>query len=140
MASFSKFNAFVEALALKKLNLSTDTIKVMLSNTAMSATNSIKSDLTEISAGNGYTSGGNTATVTSAAQTSGTFKLVLADPAAFVASGGSIGPFRYVAIYSDTATNKDLIGYYDYGTSITLADGESFQVDFDPTNGVLTIA
>lgn len=140
MAAFSKFNAFVEALALKKLDLSTDTIKVMLTNTAPSASNSVKADLTEITAGNGYTSGGNTATVTSASQTSGTFKLVLADPAAFVASGGSIGPFRYVAIYSDTATNKDLIGYYDYGSSITLAAGESFQVDFDQTNGVLTIA
>ena len=140
MAAFSKFNAFVEGLALGKFNLSTNTLKVLLTNTAPLATNSVKADLTEISSGNGYTSGGNTASVTSASQAGGVFKLVLGDPATFSASGGSIGPFRWAVLYSDTATNKDLIGYWDYGSSITLASGESFAVDFDPTTGVLTLA
>jgi len=140
MAAFNKFNSFVEALAEKVHNLGSDTLKVMLTNTAPVATNSVKADLTEISAGNGYTAGGNTASVTSSAQTSGTYKLVLGDPATWTASGGSIGPFRYAALYNDTATNKELIGWWDYGSSITLASGESFAVDFDPTTGVLTLA
>lgn len=140
MAAFNKFNSFVEALAEKVHNLGSDTLKVMLTNTAPVATNSVKADLTEISAGNGYTAGGNTASVTSSAQTSGTYKLVLGDPATWTASGGSIGPFRYAALYNDTATNKELIGWWDYGSSITLAAGESFAVDFDPTTGVLTLA
>lgn len=141
MSVFVKFYAFVEALAEKKHDLGADTLKVMLSNTAPTAsTNAVKTDITEISAGNGYTAGGNTATVSSSAQTSGTYKLVLADPATWTASGGSIGPVRYAVLYNDTATNKDLIGYWDYGSSVTVASGETFRVDYDGTNGVLTIA
>jgi hypothetical protein len=140
MAAFNKFNSFVEALAEKVHNLGADTLKVLLTNTAPVATNSVKADLTEISAGNGYTAGGNTASVTSSAQTSGTYKLVLGDPATWTASGGSIGPFRYAVLYNDTAANDELIGWWDYGSSITLAAGESFAVDFDPTTGVLTLA
>lgn len=140
MASFNKFNSFVEALAEKVHNLGSDTLKVMLTNTAPVATNAVKGDLTEISAGNGYTAGGNTASVTSSAQTSGTYKLVLGDPATWTASGGSIGPFQYAVLYNDTATNDELIGWWNYGSAVTLADGESFAVDFDPTTGVLTLA
>lgn len=140
MAAFNKFNAFVEALAEKKHDLGADTLKVLLTNTAPVATNAVKADLTEISAGNGYTAGGNTASVSSSSQTSGTYKLVLADPATWTASGGSIGPFRYAVLYNDTATSDDLIGWWDYGSSVTLADGETFKVDFDPTSGVLTLA
>ena len=140
MASFQKFNSFVEALAEKTHNLGSDTLKVLLCNTAPVATNTIKANLTEITAGNGYTAGGNTAAVTSSAQTSGTYKLVLGDPTTWTASGGSIGPFRYAVLYNDTATNDELIGFWDYGSGITLAAGESFAVDFDASTGVLTIA
>ncbi len=140
MASFAKFNAFVENLAEGKFNLGTDTLKVYLSNaTPDAAADAVKADLAEISAGNGYTAGGNQATISSSVQTSGTYKLVLADPATWTASGGSIGPFRYAVLFSDTAASDELIGYWDYGSSITLASGETFKVDFDPTNGVLTI-
>ncbi len=140
MASFQKFNSFVEALAEKKHDLGSDTLKVLLCNTAPVATNTVKANLTEITAGNGYTAGGNTASITSSAQTSGTYKLVLGDPTTWTASGGSIGPFRYAVLYNDTATNDELIGFWDYGSSITLAAGESFAVDFDASTGVLTIA
>jgi hypothetical protein len=140
VASFNKFHSFVEALAEKKHELGADTLKVLLTNTAPVATNAVKADLTEISAGNGYTAGGNTATVISSSQTSGTYKLVLGDPPSWTASGGSIGPFRYAVLYNDTATNDELIGWWDYGLSLTLAAGESFAVDFDGTTGVLTIA
>jgi hypothetical protein len=140
MASFNKFNSFVEALAEKKHDLGADTLKVLLTNTAPVATNTVKADLTEISAGNGYTAGGATASITSSAQTSGTYRLILGDPATWTASGGTIGPLRYAVLYNDTASNDELIGWWDYGSSITLADGESFAVDFDATTGVLTLA
>lgn len=139
MATFNKFNSFVEAVFEKSHNLGADTLKVMLSNTAPSASNTVKADLTEISAGNGYTAGGTAATISSSSQTSGTYKLVLAD-VVFTASGGSIGPLRYAVLYNDTATNDELIGYWDYGSSITLASGETLTVDFSAANGVLQIA
>lgn len=139
MASFNKFNSFVEAVAEKVHNLGSDTLKVMLTNTAPSASNTVKADITEISAGNGYTAGGTAASITSSAQTSGTYKLVLAD-VVFTASGGAIGPFRYAVLYNDTATNKELIGYFDYGSSISINATETLTVDFDGTNGVLTLA
>lgn len=138
MAAFNKFNSFVEALAEKVHNLGSDTLKVMLTNSAPAASNTVKADITEISAGNGYAAGGTAATISSSAQTSGTYKLTLAD-VVFTASGGSIGPFRYVVLYNDTATNDELIGYFDYGSSISLAAGETFTVDFDASTGVLTI-
>ena len=138
MASFNKFNSFVEAVAEKAHNLGSDTLKVMLVSTAPTSANSVKADLTDIAAGNGYTAGGTAATISSSSQTSGTYKLVLAD-VTFTASGGSIGPFRYAVLYNDTATNDELIGYWDYGSSISLNNGEVLTVDFDATNGVLQI-
>lgn len=140
MAAFNKFDSFVEAVAEKVHNLGSDSLKVMLTNTAPVATNTVKANLTEITTGNGYTAGGNVATVSTSAQTSGTYKLVLADPATWTASGGSIGPLRYAVLYNDTALNKELIGWWDYGSSVTLATGETFTVDLDQVNGVLTLA
>jgi hypothetical protein len=140
MATFNKFNSFVEAVAEKKHDLGADTLKVMLTLTAPVATNTVKADLTEIAAGNGYTAGGNTAAQTTSAQTSGTYKLVLADPTTWTASGGAIANFRYAVLYNDTATNDELIGWWDYGSTVTVNTGETFAVDFDPTNGVLTVA
>lgn len=139
MATYTKFNSFVEALAEKVHNLGSDVLKVMLVNTAPVAGNTQKSDLTDISAGNGYSAGGTQSTISSSAQSGGTYKLVLAD-VIFTASGGSIGPFRYAVLYNDTATNKELIGFWDYGSSTTLATGETFTWDADPTNGVFTLA
>lgn len=140
MATFNKFHCFVEDLAEKAHNLGADVLKVALTNTAPTS-----ADLTwnttshpAPAAANGYTAGGNTITITSSAQTTGTYKLVLADTV-FTATAGGIGPFRYAILYNSTATNKP-IGWYDYGASITLATGETLTVDFDATNGVLTLA
>jgi hypothetical protein len=142
MAAFNKFNIFVQDVGNAVHNFSSHSCKVLLTNTAPTSANAVKADLTEIAAGNGYTAGGNVAALTSWSQTSGTAKLVLADPATWTASGGSVGPFRYAVLYNDTPTSpaKPLIGYWDYGSSITLASGETFTVDLDQTNGVLTIA
>jgi len=139
MATFQKFNSFVEALAEKTHNLGSDTLKLMLTNTAPVATNTVKANITEISAGNGYSAGGATLTVSSSAQTSGTYKLVV-DDVTFTASGGSVGPFRYFVGYNDTAANDELLFWYDYGSSVTLANGESITADFSSTNGVIQIS
>lgn len=140
MAAFNKFNQFVEDLAKKVHNLSADTLKNMLTNTAPVATNSIKGDLTDLTAGNGYTAGGTAATISSCAQTSGTLKLVLAD--VVWTATGSMGPFRYDVLYNDTPTSPadPLIGWWDYGSAVTLASGETFTTDYDPTTGALQIA
>jgi len=138
MATFNKFNSFVEALAEKVHNLGSDTLKIALTNSAPLATNTVLANITQITAANGYTAGGNTASITSSSQTSGTYKLVLGD-VTFTASGGAMAAFRYAVLYNDTATNDELIGWYDYGSSITLADTETFTIDYDPTNGALTI-
>lgn len=138
MASFNKFQSFVEAVAEKVHNLGADTLKVALSNTLPVNTNTQLSNITQITAANGYVSGGNQASQTSSAQTSGTYKLVLAD-VVFTATG-AVGPFQYAILYNDTATNKELIGWWDYGSTVTLANGDTFTVDFDATTGVLTIA
>jgi len=139
MAAFQKFHSFVEAVAESKHDLGSDTLKVILTNTSPNATDNIKSDISEIAAGNGYTTGGNTAAVVSSAQTSGVYKLVLSDPATWTASGGAMGTFRYAVLYNASAANNELIGYWDYGSAVTLADGDSFTVDFDLNAGVLTI-
>jgi hypothetical protein len=140
-AAFNKFNQFVQDLANKVHNLGADALYVGLANTAPVATNTVWANITEISAGNGYTAGGNSCSITSNVQTGGVLKLLLGNPATWTAAGGSIGPLRYAVLYNSTPTTplKPLIGYYDYGSSITLAIGEQFQVAFDAVNGVLTI-
>jgi hypothetical protein len=142
VASFFKFHQFVEDLSKKVHNLSSDSLKVYLSNTAPNAaTHAVKADLAEIATGNGY-AGPIAVTITSCEQTSGTLKLILADLALITASGGSIGPFQYAILMNDTPTSPadPLIGAWDYGSSITLADTESFLIDFSAANGVLTLA
>lgn len=137
MATYNKFQPFVEHLAEKVHNLGSDTLKIALTNTAPNATDATLSQLTEIS----YTNcSSRDLTVSSSAQTSGTYKLTLADLT--LTASGTVGPFRYVVIYNDTPTSPadPLIGYYDYGSSITLANGESLLLDFDGTNGVLQVA
>ena len=138
MASFTKFQPFVEKLAAKAHNLGSDQLVVALCAAANAPvnTNGVLTDLTEIS----YTNCSSRNITTSAsAQSGGTYKLTLTD-LVLTASGGTVGPFRYVVIYNDTATNDELIGFYDYGSDITLAAGETFTIDFDGTNGALTIA
>jgi hypothetical protein len=139
MAVFNKFNAFVGAVATKKHNLNTDTLKIMLTNAAPNgATNAIKTDITEIGAGFGYVAGGLATAFVSGNVTAGTYKLILT-AASWTAAGGSIGPFRYAVLYNDTAAAKDLIGFWDYGTNLTLTDGNIFNPTLDPVNGTLTL-
>ncbi len=141
MAAFSKFNGFVHGLALGAMNLNTDTIKVMLTNTAPVATNTQYSDISsnELASGNGYTTGGATVSGTGSSNSSGT-ETMTASATTFTSSTGSMGPFRYAVYYDSTPSTKYLIGWFDYGSSITLngAAGETFVLT--PSGGdLLTI-
>lgn len=141
MATFNKVNQFAEDVYEKVHNLGSDQLKVALTNTAPVATNSVYTDLTSPLATTNL-SGATPFNVTtsSSAQTSGTYKLVCAD--LVLTATGAVGPFRYIVLYNDTPTSPadPIVGYYDYGSSISLANGETFTVDFDGTNGVLTHA
>ncbi len=133
MATFNKFQAFVEALAEKKHNLGSDQLKIALTNVAPVATNSILADLTEIS----YTNlSSRNITTVSSAQTSSTYKLTLTD-LTLTASGGPVAAFRYVVLYNDTATDDDLIGWWDVGSTVNMIDGSTFYIDFSASNGVI---
>jgi hypothetical protein len=141
MAAAVKFEAFSEHLAEGVHNLDTGTIKILLSNDAPSAAaDAVKADLTsELGAGNGYTAGGED-TQNATSRTAGTTTVTAVD-VVWTAAGGSIGPFRYVVAYNDTPTSPadPLIEYWDYGSSITLAAGETFTADFG-ASGLMTIA
>ena len=138
MAAFKKYQKGVEALV-EGVNAGSDSWKVALSNrTPVVASDATLTDAVEISAGNGYTAGGNAASTSSSWQTGGTYKLILTSPSTWTASGGSIGPFQYAILYDSTTNN--LMGYWDYGSAVTLASGESFTVVLDGTNGVFTVA
>lgn len=145
MATFNKVNDFV-VNAVHNMDLESDQIVVALSNTAPSSetsnpandSNGVLANVTEVS----YTNlSSRNVTTTSSTQSSGTYKLVLTD-ITLTSSGGSTGPFRYVYLYNDTVTSPadPLIGYYDYGSSLTLNDGDSLTVDFSAANGVVQIA
>jgi len=136
MANFTKFQCFVGDVGLKKHDLNADTLKIMLTNsTPNAATNTVKTDLTDITAQNGYTAGGVDIQNTYS-QTAGVGTLAATD-FTITASGGSYGPFRYAILYNDTAASKNLIGYWDYGTAVTVATTEDFTVDFGTS--VLTL-
>ncbi len=144
MASYTKFQDYAEQLNKAVHNWSSHTFKAALTNSAPVATNTVLADLTQISTAGGYTAGAggglqlDSVTLT---ETSGTAKVTIADEV-FTATGASVGPFRYVAIYNDTATSPAdaLVCFFDYGSSITLADTETFTLDFDATNGLWQLA
>jgi hypothetical protein len=138
MAAFNKTYQFVEDLAQKKHNLASDTLKVVLTNTAPTTASTNLASLTDLSTGGGYTAGGGTVSTTSCVQTTGTLKLICA-PTVFTATTG-FGPFRYAVLTNATAAGQLVIGWYDYGSSISLGASETFTVSFDGTNGVLTVA
>ena len=142
MASYVKFHDYVEQVNKAKHDWSSHTFKSGLTNTApTAASDDTWSDITEIGTGNGYSAGGMTMDSVTLTESSGTAKLTIADEV-LTASGGSIGPFRYVVLYNDSQTSPAdaLVAYWDYGSSITLLTGESFTIDFDATNGVWQMA
>lgn len=141
MAALVKYQTFVEDLIEGVHDFDAHVFKILLSNAAPNvATHTVRADAGEIGAGSGYATGG-TATSITTSRAGGTAKVTASD-VTFSASGGSIGPFRYAILYNDSPTSPadPLISYWDYGTSLTLTDGNQFTVDFDGTTGILTIA
>ena len=142
MASFTKVNDFVVNLA-NAMDMDADTLIVALSNTDPTSGTDVTADGNGILANVSQISYTNlssrTLTNVSSTQTSGTYKLT-ADDLTLTASGGSVAAFRYIVIYNDTVTSPadPVIGYYDYGTSLTLNDGDTFTIDIG-TNGILTL-
>lgn len=134
MPSSVKFESFVEKESEKSFNLGSDTLKIALTNSAPNAaTATVIADITQIAAANGYSAGGAPVTVTTSAQSGGTYTLA-ANQVVFTASGGPMGTFRYYVLYDSTATNGELISYWDHGSAVTLADGETFTIKFNNTN------
>lgn len=144
MATFNKVNDFV-VNAVHNMDLESDQFAVALTNTAPGSEssdptadgNGIVGNLTQIS----YTNcSSRNITTTSSTQTSGTYKLVLADLT--LTASGTVGPFRYIYIFDDTVTSPadPIVGYYDYGTALTLNNGDTFTLDFNATNGVIQLA
>lgn len=139
MAAYNKFNSFAKAVLDGEHDFSSDTFKVMLTNTAPVLTNSVRADLTEIAAGNGYTAGG-AATTISISMSGGVAKVVGSN-VVFTATG-VVGPFQYAVLYNDTPTSPadPLVGWWDYGAPITMENTETMTIAFDATKGILTLA
>lgn len=144
MATYNKFQDFVEQIAKGVHNFASHTFKVALTNTAPVATNTgwNTTDHPAPAAANGYTAGGSSTTITTS-EVSGTMT-IQGTQVVFTASGGQIGPFRYAVLYNDSAASpaKACIAWWDYGSSITLNDTETFTVKFNNTSPgtILTLA
>lgn len=138
MATFNKFETFAGDVGNGVHDLNDDAVSIYLTNAAPSASaDSVKADLAEISTGNGYT--GPIDISAAYSEASGTGTLTGTDQTV-TASGGSVGPFQYVVLFNNTPTTPadPLIGWWDYGSAVTLADGESFTTDFGAS--ILTVA
>lgn len=127
-ASFTKLNPFIEGVFEAQFNFASDTFKVFLSNEAPTvATDSVKADITEISSGGGYTTGGQTVTIVASSQTGGTYTATVNTTLTWTGTGAGFGPFRYAYMYDDTNATDRLVGVWDYGSSISVADTETFE-------------
>lgn len=138
MATATLFESFAEQQLIAPVDFNADTLKFALSNTAPNAaTNDFFNDITEISAGNGYTAGGVTASNVSISRTGDTAKISCDD--AVVTASGAIGPFQYVVLYKSTGTSSTstLIAYWTLASAVTMANGDTFTIDVNPTNGFL---
>jgi len=138
VAAFNKFDQYVLDQATKIHNLNADALKILLSNVTPVRTNKVKADLTEIAPLNGYTAGGLVAPFVSGGDVAGLYKLILA-AVQFTANGGNFAPFQYAVLYNSTPAAGPLIGWFDFGVPLILTNGNSFVVNLDPANGVLTL-
>jgi len=131
-ASYVKYTAAIEPL-LEGINAGTDAWKIALASTVNAADTTFTAGTTDLATGGGYTAGGNAASITSAAQTSGTYKLVLASPSVWTATGAGF-TFRYAILWDSTTSTP--VAYWDYGSSQAVAAGETVTITLDATNGV----
>lgn len=140
MATFNKVNCFVNDICngIHLMDTGTASVyKVYLTNTLPVATNTVYNTPADLSTANGYTAGGTTIGTITGSQTSGTFSFSGGTNPSWTASGGSIGPFEYAVLYDSTTSTKALIGWWDYGTALTLTNGNTFTVSLP--SPILTI-
>jgi hypothetical protein len=135
MATYNKYTAAVEPLV-ENINAGSDVWKIALAATVNPADTTFVSGTTDLATGGGYTAGGTTVTTTSSSQTGGTYKLVLASPTAWTATGAGFS-FRYVILYDSTTSTP--VGYWDYGSTVTMNSGDTFTATLDATNGVFQV-
>jgi hypothetical protein len=137
MATFTPFDSFIEAAMEGKHDFSSDTLKIALTtdaNAPDSSADSVLADLTTVSLTN---LSSDTVAISSSSQTSGTYTLALTDKT-LTASGGDVGPFQHIVVYNDSAASDELIGTIDVGSTTTITDGNTFDVDF--ATSTITIA
>lgn len=135
MAPINKFYSFVDDLAEARHNFSTDQLEIALTNTAPAYTNTQLSNITQIS----YTNlSSRVITTVSSSQSSGLYKLILSDLT--LNATGTVPTFRYIVLFNQTSASDLLIGWYDYGSPVDLVAGETFTIDFDGTNGAISLA
>lgn len=132
-ATYNKFDSYVEYAATAKIDWDSDTFKVMLTDTQPLVTNTIKANITEIAAGNGYTAGGGTTTITTSSL-NGTLT-VQGTEVVFTATGGAIAQFQWAVLYDDSVATpvKPLIAWFEYPTKVNLQNGEILRVKFNNT-------
>jgi len=144
MATLTIFDKAKKNIGLGKFVFGTDTMKIMLTDSAPNInTAEILSDVTEIAAGNGYSAGGATLasmTYTETGTNTSIWELTCASPVTFTASGGAIAQFRYLVLYDATQTTplKPLLGLLDYGSEVNLASGQSFSLNIG-ANGLILV-
>jgi hypothetical protein len=134
-SAWNKVQIFVQDVGQKVHNLDSDSLNFILTNVAPVSTNTAYSNWTDLSTGAGYTAGGTTIASTAYTETSGTATLTGSN-VVFTATG-SLGPLRYTPLYNDTASGKNALGWYDYGSSVTLASGETFTINI--SSGIFTM-
>ena len=131
-ASYNKYTAAIEPM-LEGMNAGTDAWKVALASTVNAGDTTFTPGTTDLATAGGYTAGGNAVSITSAAQTAGTYKLVLASPSVWTATGAGF-TFRYAILWDSTTSTP--VAYWDYGSSQAVAAGETVTVTLDASNGV----
>lgn len=136
MAAFNKFNTFSGDMGKEIHDLPNDTIKIFLTNQLPLATNTVKANITEIAAGNGYTTGGIAVPVTWT-NVGALWTLAGTSDSLWTAAGGAIAQFRYVVAYNDSSPSKSLVSWYDYGSVLTVSDGEEFKANSNTTLATL---
>jgi hypothetical protein len=137
MATLNLVNSFLAATYNGVHNFSTADVKVALSNVAPDAADTQLTDITEIATGGGYVAGGYSLDNVESTQTAGVYTLK-ADNEVITATGAAIATFRYIVVYDGSATNDELVGWVDNGSTIDLSDGESITLTWAPTRTIIT--
>lgn len=134
MATFNKLQKFVQNISNGVFDLATDQLEIALTDSVPIATNNLLSDITQIS----YTNlSGRTLTTISSVETAGVYNLLLTNIT--LTATGTVAQFRYIVIYDATSAGPNLIGWYDFGSEVNLLNGDSFVIDFDGVNGLISL-